>query len=136
MTCATVDASLRIAVAHAATRHAFGKPLLAHQGLRWQLADVATALEATRLLVARAADLIESGQDAQYEAALAKKHAAEMAGPAIAACMQAMGAEGLRTHHPFGRHLAAARIAAYVDGTTEMQTERIAAALPHRYGPR
>lgn len=136
MICATVDASLRIAVAHGGTRHAFGKPLLAHQGFRWQLADVATALEATRQLVARAADIIEAGEDAQYEAALAKKHAAEMAGPAIAACMQAMGAEGLRTTHPFGRHMAAARIAAYVDGTTEMQTERIAASLPYRYGPR
>lgn len=134
MICATVEDALRRAVAHATTRHAFGKPLLGHQGLRWQLADVATDLEATRLLVTRAAAIIEEGGDAQVEAAMAKKHAGEMATQAVAACMQAMGAEGLRASHPFGRHLAAARIAAYVDGTTEMMNERIGAALPARYG--
>jgi alkylation response protein AidB-like acyl-CoA dehydrogenase len=45
-----------------------------------------------------------------------------------------MGAEGLRPEHGLGRHLASARIAAYVDGTTEIQTERIGAALQSRYG--
>jgi alkylation response protein AidB-like acyl-CoA dehydrogenase len=134
MLCATVEAALRLAVAHAGARQAFGKPLLGHQGLRWQLADVATALEAARLLTERAAEIIEDGGDAQVEAAMAKKFAVEMAGPAIAACMQAMGAEGLRASHPFGRHLASARVAAYVDGTTEMQNERIGAALATRYG--
>jgi alkylation response protein AidB-like acyl-CoA dehydrogenase len=131
---ATVEASLRLAVRHAGTRHAFGKPLLAHQGLRWQLTDVATALEASLLLVDHAAGLVEAGQDAQLAAAHAKKHATEMATPAVAACMQAMGGAGLRRAHPLGRHLAAARIAAYVDGTTEMMNERIGAALPARYG--
>ena len=77
---------------------------------------------------------METGGDPQIEAAFAKKAAAEMALPAIAACMQAMGAEGLRRTHPLGRHLVAARIAAYVDGTTEMMNERIGAALGRRYG--
>jgi alkylation response protein AidB-like acyl-CoA dehydrogenase len=131
---ATVKASLHLAVRHAGTRQAFGKPLIAHQGLRWQLADVATALEASRLLVDHAAGLVEAGQDAQLAAAHAKKHAAEMATPAVSACMQAMGAAGLRRAHPLGRHLAAARIAAYVDGTTEMMNERIGAALAAAYG--
>ena len=57
-----------------------------------------------------------------------------MATACVAACMQAMGAAGLRRVHPLGRHLAAARIAAYVDGTTEMQNERIGAVLASRYG--
>ena len=130
---ATVEACLRLAVRHARTRQTFGQPLIRHQGLRWQLVDVAAALEASRLLVDRAAGLVEAGEDAQFEAALAKKHAAEMATEAVAACMQAMGAEGLRADHPLGRHLAAARIAAYVDGTTEMMNERIGAALETRY---
>jgi alkylation response protein AidB-like acyl-CoA dehydrogenase len=131
---ATVAAALRLALRHAGTRQAFGKPLLAHQGFRWQLVDVAAALEASRLLVERAAGLVEAGAEAQIEAAFAKKHAAEMATPAIAACMQALGAGGLRRAHPLGRHLAAARIAAYVDGTTEMMNERIGASLRARYG--
>ena len=48
-------------------------------------------------------------------------------------CMQAMGAAGLREEHPIGRHLALARIANYVDGSTEIQNERIAATLLERY---
>lgn len=130
---ATVGASLGLAVRHARERRTFGQPLIRHQGLRWQLVDVAAALEASRLLVDRAAGLVEAGEDAQFEAALAKKHAAEMATEAVAACMQVMGAEGLRRSHPLGRHLVAARIAAYVDGTTEMMNERIGAALESRY---
>ncbi len=134
MICASVDSALRLAVRHAGTRHSFGRPLIGHQGLRWQLVDVATKLEAARLLVARAADIYAAGGDAQVEAAMAKKFAAEMATRAVAACMQAMGAEGLRTSHPLGRHLTSARIAAYVDGTTEIQNERVGAALAARYG--
>ena len=134
MLCAVVQTALRTAVDYAASRHAFGVPLLKHQGLRWRLADVATELEAARLLTARAVRIIAAGGDAQVEAAFAKKYAAEMATRSIAACMQAMGAEGLRPEHGLGRHLAAARIGAYVDGTTEIQTERIGAALLRRYG--
>ena len=133
MVCATVDSALRLAVRHAGARESFGRPLLAHQGLRWQLVDVATELEAARLLVARAADIVAAGGDAQVEAAMAKKYAAQMATGAVAACMQAMGAAGLRTEHALGRHLACARIAAYVDGTTEIMNERIGASLPKRY---
>jgi alkylation response protein AidB-like acyl-CoA dehydrogenase len=48
--------------------------------------------------------------------------------------MQAMGAVGLLPHYGFGRLMTSARIAAYVDGTTEMQNERIGAALFRRYG--
>jgi alkylation response protein AidB-like acyl-CoA dehydrogenase len=134
MACAMVEAALRTAVDYAETRHAFGRKLLAHQGLRWQLADVATELEAARLLTYRAVHTFAADGDAQIEAAFAKKYAAEMATRAIAACMQAMGAEGLKPEHGLGRHLTSARIAAYVDGTTEIQTDRIGAVLVERYG--
>ena len=105
-----------------------------HQGLRWSLADVSTKLEASRLLTYRAAQLIQDDQDAIFEAAQAKSFAADFAGAAVSTCMQAMGAIGLREDLPFGRHLAAARVAAYVDGTTEMQRDRIGVMLSRRYG--
>ena len=133
MVCGMVEAALARTVAHAQSRETFGQPLLRHQGLRWQLADVATQLEALKLLTLRAAATIEAGGDAQVEAAFAKKFAGDMATRSIAACMQAMGAEGLRVAHPFGRQLAGARISAYVDGTPEIQNERIGLALPTRY---
>ncbi len=47
---------------------------------------------------------------------------------------QAMGAEGLRESHPFGRHLHGARVASFVDGSSEMLLERIAAALRSQRG--
>jgi alkylation response protein AidB-like acyl-CoA dehydrogenase len=122
------------AVDHAGARQAFGQRLLDHQGLRWMLADVATQLEASRLLTRRAADLIQQGHAAILEASQAKSFATDMAGPAVATCMQAMGAIGLIDEQPFARHLAATRIAAYVDGTTEMQRDRIGLMLDQHYG--
>lgn len=134
MACGIVEDSLARAVDHASRRQAFGRPVLDNQGLRWMLAGVATELEAGRLLVDRAARLIEAGRDAVLEAAQAKSFMADMALRNVATCMQAMGALGLSADQPFGRHLAAARIAAYVDGTTEMQRDRIGAFLTTRYG--
>ena len=134
MACGIVEDSLARAVDHAGERQAFGRPVLDHQGLRWMLTGVATELEAGRLLVDRAARLIEQGRDAVLEAAQAKSYMADMALRNVATCMQAMGALGLSAEQPFGRHLAAARIAAYVDGTTEMQRDRIGAFLTTRYG--
>ena len=80
------------------------------------------------------AHAVARGVDAQVEAALAKKFSAEMASRSVIACMQAMGAVGLLPRYGFGRLMTSARIAAYVDGTTEMQNERIGAALFKRYG--
>jgi alkylation response protein AidB-like acyl-CoA dehydrogenase len=129
MCCGMIAEALRLALARGGERMTFGRPLLAHQGLRWSLVDVATTLEAMRLLTYRAARLIDEGQDAMLAAAHAKKFAAEQTLGALAACQQAMGAEGLKDQYPLGRHMAGARIAAYVDGSTEMQNERIGAAL-------
>ena len=124
---------LERAVEYAGERATFGRRLLEHQGLRWSLADVSMQLEASRMLTGRAADLVGGGVDATFEAAQAKCFAADMAGPAVMACMQAMGAMGLSEEQPFGRHLMAARIAAYVDGTSEMQRDRIGVMLGARY---
>jgi alkylation response protein AidB-like acyl-CoA dehydrogenase len=133
MCCGMVAEALRVAIDHGARRTTFGRRLLDHQGLRWSLADVAADLEAARLMTWRAALLIERGEDAVLAAALAKKFAVEMAQRRLGQCMQAMGAEGLREEHPFGRHIACARIAGYVDGTTEIQNERIGALLEKTY---
>ena len=133
MCCGLVAESLSLALDYATRRQAFGKRLIDHQGLRWSLADVATDLEAARLMTWRAADLIQRGADAILAAAQAKKFAVEMAQRRLGPCLQAMGAEGLRETHPIGRHIASARIAGYVDGTTEMQNERIGALLEKAY---
>jgi alkylation response protein AidB-like acyl-CoA dehydrogenase len=133
MCCGMVAESLRVALDYAQRRHTFGKRLLDHQGLRWSLVEVATDLEAARHLTYSAAALIESGADAVLAAAQAKKFAVRMAQQRLGECMQAMGAEGLREDYPIGRHIASARIAGYVDGSSEMMNERIGALLTRRY---
>jgi alkylation response protein AidB-like acyl-CoA dehydrogenase len=129
MCCGMVAESLRTALDYATRRQTFGKRLLDHQGIRWSLAAIATDLEAARLLTWRAAEIIERGGNAVLAAAYAKKFAVEMAQRRLGDCMQAMGAEGLREDYPIGRHIASARIAGYVDGSTEIQNERIGALL-------
>lgn len=115
-------------------RRAFGQPLSEQQGLAWQIADVATDLAASRLLAAEAARLIDLGQSAVAASAHAKKFATSVALEDISACMQAMGADGLKHEYPFSRHLAAAKIAQYIDGTTEIQNVVISRALKAQYG--
>jgi alkylation response protein AidB-like acyl-CoA dehydrogenase len=125
--------SLETAIEHCAKRQTFGRPVIEHQGLRWSLVDVANDLEALRGLTWSAGALIESGGDTVMAAAHAKKFAGRATVPAITACIQAMGAAGLRTDYPLGRHLACAKIAAYTDGSTEMMNERIGAGLLKDY---
>lgn len=129
MCCGMVGEALRVAQAHGGQRHSFGQALQQHQGWRWRLAEAASELAACRLMVAQAAEVIDAGGDAQLAAAQAKLLACRMADRQIAALAQAMGAEGLREQHPFARHAAGARVANFVDGSTEMMLERIGALL-------
>ena len=139
MCCAMVEATLAGAVRYGAQRQAFGRPIIEHQGLAWKLAGVQNRLEAARLLTDRAIDAVTESlrtgdaSGAILPAAHAKKFATETAEADIAACIQAMGAEGLRSTYPWGHHLAGARIANYVDGSTEIQTDRIARSLVATY---
>jgi len=125
MCCGVVGEALAIANDYARHRKAFGQPLIEHQGLRWKLADIATDLEAARLLTYRAANLVESGGDAISAAAMAKKVSVEMATRCLPECMQVLGANGLRSDYPIARHMLAAKIAAFADGTNEIQKDRI-----------
>jgi alkylation response protein AidB-like acyl-CoA dehydrogenase len=133
MCCGMMASSLETALDYCAKRRTFGRPVIEHQGVRWSLVDAANDLEALRGLAWSAGELIETGADAVMAAAHAKKLAGRVTVPAIAACIQAMGASGLRADYPLGRHLACAKIAAFTDGSTEMMNERIGASLLKDY---
>lgn len=124
-----MENALELAATYAKERNAFGKPLLSHQGIAWSLSDVKTQIAALSAMVEKAATNIDNGEDAVLNAAHAKKMAGDVTLPAITACLQAMGANGLREEHFLGGHLTAAKIAAFTDGSTEMMKERIAAYL-------
>lgn len=129
MSCGMVGEALRVVSAFGEQRTTFGKPLADHQGWRWRLAEAATELSAARLMVEHAANQIDAEQDAQLAAAQAKLFATRMADRQLPVLAQAMGAEGLREHHPFARHLMGARVAGFVDGSSEMLLERICAVM-------
>ncbi len=132
--CGILTSSLKTALTYGAKRQAFGKPLLTFQGLQWELADVATDLEAARLLTYQAAVALDQGEAAIAEAAYAKKFASRVALTGVSQCMQVMGAMGLRTDTPLGRHLATAKITHYLDGATEIQNMVISRTLLKDYG--
>jgi alkylation response protein AidB-like acyl-CoA dehydrogenase len=129
MCCGMLDAGLTTAVDHASSRSLFGGTVSNLQAVRFQLADVATDLAASRLLTADAVARIEGGGRATEAAAHAKKFATRAALSGISECMQAMGAAGLRHDTPLPRHLAGAKITQYIDGTTEIQNVVIAREL-------
>jgi alkylation response protein AidB-like acyl-CoA dehydrogenase len=126
--CGMMRAGLDTALAHAAERRAFGRATIEFQGLQWMLADVATDLEAARLLTHAAAQAIDDGHGT-VAASHAKKFATRAALKGLADCMQVMGAAGYKADHPLGRHLACAKMAHYLDGTTEIQNLIIARDL-------
>jgi alkylation response protein AidB-like acyl-CoA dehydrogenase len=125
-----VAEALRIAAAYGEQRRAFGQPLARHQGWRWALAEASTELAAGRALVGRAAGTVPADTDAPRLAAQAKLYCTRMAERQLSRLAQAMGAEGLREAQPFGRHAVGARVASFVDGSSEMLLERIAALQP------
>ena len=133
MCCGMLQSCLDTVVPRLIERQAFGTSLSEQQGLVWQIADVATDLAASRLLAEEAARLIDDGQPAGLASAHAKKFATTVALDGVSACMQAMGADGLKHDYPFSRHLAAAKIAQYIDGTTEIQNVVISRALLSHY---
>ncbi|MCP5027632.1 MAG: acyl-CoA dehydrogenase [Actinomycetia bacterium] len=131
MCCGMLQKGLDVALERTTQRHLFGSSVADKQGIQWMLADVATDLEASRLLTYRAARLLTDGADATLAAAHAKKFAARAAQDRLADCMQTLGAAGYRRDpgNPLPRHLASARLSHYIDGTTEIQNVVIARRL-------
>jgi alkylation response protein AidB-like acyl-CoA dehydrogenase len=125
MCCGMVDAAMKVAADYGGRRTTFGRRLGEHQGWRWSLGEADVDLTAARQMVAHSAAMIDANEDAQFAAAKTKIFATRMAERHLPALAQLMGAEGLRDCYPFGRHLIGARVAGFVDGSTEMLLERL-----------
>jgi alkylation response protein AidB-like acyl-CoA dehydrogenase len=124
-----LEGGLNTAVDYAKKRETFGRPIINHQGLQWQLAEVATQLEASRMLTYRAAEIIDSGENVTAMAAHAKKFATRVAFEGLSTAMQVMGANGLLRENPLARQMSGARVTYYMDGTTEIQNVVIGRSL-------
>ncbi|WP_116046597.1 acyl-CoA dehydrogenase family protein [Amycolatopsis palatopharyngis] len=124
------QAALDAAVAHAGQRRAFGRSLHEFQAVSHQLAEVATRLQAARLLVRAAAQAHDAGaQEVASAAAMAKLFATETAQFAVDVAIQVHGAKALEQGHPLEHLYREVRAPRIYEGASEIQREIIARAL-------
>jgi len=122
-------ASLEDALAYAQQRRTFGKPIAQHQAIQFKLADMATEVDAARLLTLRAAYLKDGKQPYGKEAAMAKLYASDVANKAAREAIQIYGGNGYVTEFPVERHFRDAKITEIYEGTSEIQRIVIAGHL-------
>src|SRR5438067_7651480 len=122
-------AALESAVRYAKERKAFGQPIATFQGIGFALADVATELDAARLLALRAAAVKEAGRPFAREAAMAKLFASEKSNKACDVAVQVHGGYGYIGEYPVERHYRDARITTIYEGSSEIQRIVIARHL-------
>jgi alkylation response protein AidB-like acyl-CoA dehydrogenase len=120
------QAALDEAILYAKQRQAFGKSLAEHQAIQWMIADAAVRIEASRLLVYRAAWLKEKGQWYSKEAAMAKLMASEVAERVCRDAIQILGSYGYSSEYPVERMYRDARLMTIGEGTSEVQRMVIA----------
>jgi alkylation response protein AidB-like acyl-CoA dehydrogenase len=122
-------AAFEYATGYAREREAFGKLLLAKQGVSFKLADMAMEIEAARLLVWRACAALDGGEDAGLLGSYAKAFAADTAMKATTDAVQVLGGAGIMRDHPVEKWLRDAKVFQIVEGTSEIQRHVIASYL-------
>ena len=115
------EAALGHAVEYAKERVQFGKPIAAQQGVGFKLADMATAVEASRLLVFRAANLRAQGLPCGQEASMAKLFASKTAVDVSIDAVQVFGGYGYTKEYPVERYFRDAKVTEIYEGTSEIQ---------------
>ena len=115
------------ALAYAQERQAFGHAISAFQAIQFMLADMATEIDAARLLVRKAAWKQDSGSRFSMEASIAKLFASEMATRVTHKAIQIHGGNGYSREYPVERSYRDARITEIYEGTSEIQRLVIAA---------
>ena len=122
-------ASMEDAIAYAKERHQFGRPIAAFQANQWKIADMATRIQAARLLTYRAAWVRDHGRRHTREAAMAKLYASETAMWSATQAVQMYGGYGYVQDYPVERHFRDAKITEIYEGTSEVQRLVIARQL-------
>lgn len=117
--------AIRDTTLYGAQRQSFGNLLNAIPSWQAALSAAKAALNASQQCTQQSIELIHKGQDAQLAAAKAKIEAVTCAQTHLPELLQLMGAEGLRPEHVFSRHIAAAQIAGFTDGATNILKDRV-----------
>jgi alkylation response protein AidB-like acyl-CoA dehydrogenase len=123
------QAAYEAASAYAKQRQQFGRPIASFQGIAFKIADMATQIDAARLMVYRAAWLKDSGEPYSTEAAMAKLFASEVARQVTNDALQVHGGYGYVTEYRVERYLRDAKLTEIGEGTSEIQRMVIARNL-------
>ncbi|MBP9114332.1 MAG: acyl-CoA dehydrogenase family protein [Polyangiaceae bacterium] len=122
-------AAMDAAISYSKERKSFGVTINNHQAIQFMIADMATELEAARLLTLRAAAMKDEGVRHSTESAIAKLYASEMSTRVAHKALQVFGGYGYSTEYPAERHYRDARITEIYEGTSEIQRLVIAAGV-------
>jgi short/branched chain acyl-CoA dehydrogenase len=114
------------AIAYAKQRHQFGKPIAEFQGVQFELAQMATEVEASRLLVYNSARLRDAGMPFVTEAAMAKYFASQVAETTASRAVEIFGGVGFTKDYPVEKLYRDAKIGRIYEGTSNMQKMTIA----------
>ncbi|MFH1293415.1 MAG: acyl-CoA dehydrogenase [Pseudomonadota bacterium] len=120
------QACLDAAVSYAKERVQFNKPISRFQGIRWMIADMATQIEAARLLTFNAAAMKDRGENFSAAASMAKVFASEMANKVAYQALQIHGGYGYMKEFPVERYYRDVRVFTIYEGTSEIQRKVIA----------
>lgn len=120
------QACLDVALSYAQERVQFNKPISQFQGIRWMIADMATQIEAARLLTLNAAAMKDRGENYSAAASMAKLFASEVANRVAYQALQIHGGYGYIREYPVERYYRDARVLTIYEGTSEIQREVIA----------
>jgi alkylation response protein AidB-like acyl-CoA dehydrogenase len=118
--------ALEYAVSYAKERRQFGKPIADFQGVQFQLARLATEVEAARLMTYNAARLKDAGHSYLKEAAMAKYYCSQVAEQVASEAIEVYGGYGFTRDYPVEKYLRDAKIGKIYEGTSFMQLQTIA----------
>jgi alkylation response protein AidB-like acyl-CoA dehydrogenase len=121
--------ALRAATAYVKERRQFGKAIAEFQAVQFQLAQMATDLEAARLMVYNAARLKDARQPFAQQAAMAKLFSSQVADRITSSCLELFGGYGYSKEYPAEKYYRDAKIGTIYEGTSNMQLQTIAKAL-------
>jgi alkylation response protein AidB-like acyl-CoA dehydrogenase len=121
--------ALEAATAYVKERQQFGRAIADFQGVQFQLAQMATDLEAARLMVYNAARLKDAGQPFQQQAAMAKLFSSQVADRTTSNCLELFGGYGYSKEYPAEKYYRDAKIGTIYEGTSNMQLQTIAKGL-------
>lgn len=115
------EGALEAAIAYSKERHQFNKPIASFQGIAFKLADMATSLEAAKMLTLKAASLKNAGKEVIKVAAMAKYYASEAAVRIATEAVQIFGGYGYVKDYPVEKYYRDAKLCTIGEGTSEIQ---------------